>query len=62
MNPAQYRRVYDSILQKRDTMLKENKELLDKGDKFKYTCNCNFLRGISYAIQRLPRPSNDSNQ
>ncbi len=62
MNEEEYGRVYQQIIEKRNQLLEENKKLLNVGDRHKHGCNCNFLNGMSWIIERLPRPNNGNSK
>jgi len=36
-----------------DSVIAQNKRLLQVGERVEYTNNCNFLRGVSFVMSRL---------
>lgn len=52
---GEYRKIYKKIISIRSRITAENKKLLNEGKRHKYQCNCNVLRGMSLAIERLPK-------
>ncbi len=56
MSNPEYRKLYKNIINKRDDLVKKNKQLLVSGKTHEYQCNCNILKGISLVLEKLPKP------
>lgn len=48
-----YYYVMSEIKKESIKILKENRYLLNLGDNFKYTSNCNYLKGMNYVEFKL---------
>lgn len=54
-NPT-YKKVYKQIVKISERITQQNKKLLVNGETHEYQCNCNVLKGLNKAIEKLPRP------
>ena len=51
-----YKKIYNTVLHRRENLLRENKRLLNQGEKDICRDNCLILDGMARVIELLPRP------